>query len=138
MSSLFSFTTIFYGFYSANQVKLSAENKGIVLIIEGIIPVIFSIYAFADSRILNNQLNERSIVINNIKLLTFLPLILGGILIIIYGLSLVNADMEQDSVKLKKQTSQLLRKISIAIHYVNIIFFILLSIIIIAFLSYGP
>ena len=113
----FSFTTIFFGFYLITQTKLGVKAKGLILLIDGIIPIICSIYAMADSRL---------DAINELRILVLLPLTLVGIFIIIYGVFLVSADMYIDSDKTKKRANQLLGIIRVAIGIVNIISFILL------------
>jgi len=113
----FSFTTILFGFYLITQTKLGVKTKGLILLIDGIIPIICSIYAMADSR-----LDE----INELRVLVLLPLTLVGIFIIIYGVFLVSADMYIDSDKTKKRANQILGLISIAIGIINIISFVVL------------
>lgn len=113
----FSFTTIFFGFYLITQAKLGVKAKGLMLLIDGIIPVIGSIYAMADSRL---------DAINELRILVLLPLTLVGIFIIIYGVFLVSADMYIDNVKLKKRANQILGTISIVIGLVNIVSFVVL------------
>lgn len=113
----FSFTTIFFGFYLITQAKLGVKAKGLILLIDGIIPVISSIYAMADARL---------DAINNLRILVLLPLTLVGIFIIIYGVFLVSADMYIDNVKLKKRANQILGTISVVIGLINIISFVAL------------
>ncbi len=114
---VFSFTTIFFGFYLITKTKLGVKTKGLILLIDGIIPVICSIYAMADARL---------DAINELRILVLLPLTLVGIFIIIYGVFLVSADMYLDSDKTKKKANQILGIISVAIGIVNIISFIVL------------
>ena len=113
----FSLTTIFFGIYLITGSKLGIKAKGLILLIDGIIPVISSIYAMTDARL---------DAINELRILVLLPLTLVGIFIIIYGVFLVSADMYIDSIKLKKRANQILGSISIAIGLVNIISFIVL------------
>ncbi len=113
----FSFTTIFFGVYLITQSKLGIKVKGLILIIDGIIPIICSIYAMADSRL--NAINE-------LRILVLLPLSLAGIFIVIYGVFLVSADMYIDSDKTKKRSNQILGLISIVIGLVNIISLVVL------------
>ena len=113
----FSFTTIFFGVYLITQSKLGIKVKGLILIIDGIIPIICSIYAMADSRL--NAINE-------LRILVLLPLTLAGIFIVIYGVFLVSADMYIDSDKTKKKSNQILGLISIVIGLVNIISLVVL------------
>ena len=63
----FSITTIIFGFYLITQEKLGIKVKGLILIIDGIIPIISSIYAMADSRLDS---------INDLRILVLLPLTL--------------------------------------------------------------
>jgi len=113
----FSFTTIFFGFYLITSEKLSIKVKGLILIIDGRIPIISSIYALADSRL---------DAINELRILVLLPLTLVGIFILIYGVFLVTADIYIDSDITKKRANQILGLISIAIGLVNIISFLVL------------
>ncbi len=114
---VFSFTTIFFGFYLITKTKLGVKAKGLILLIDGIIPVICSIYAMADARL---------DAINELRILVLLPLTLVGIFIIIYGVFLVSADMYLDNDKTKKKANQILGIISVAIGIVNIISFVVL------------
>ena len=111
----FSFTTIFFGFYLITKEKLNVKVKGLILIIDGIIPIISSIYAMTDSRL---------DVINELRILVLLPLTLAGIFLVIYGVFLVSADIYIDSENLKKRANQILGIIAIIIGLVNIIAFI--------------
>ena len=113
----FSLTTIFFGFYLITQGKLGIKAKGFILLIDGIIPVISSIYAMTDARL---------DAINELRILVLLPLTLVGIFIIIYGVFLVSADMYIDNLKLKKRANQILGTISLVIGLVNVFSFVLL------------
>jgi len=114
---VFSFTIIIFGFYLITQTKLGIKVKGLILIIDGIIPIISSIYAMTDSKL---------DAINQLRILVLLPLTLVGIFIITYGVFLVGSDMYIESDKLKKRANQILGIISIAIGLVNIIAFVVL------------
>ena len=113
----FSATTTFFGIYLITQGKLGIKARGLILLIDGIIPVISSIYAMADARL---------DAINELRILVLLPLTLVGIFIIIYGVFLVSADMYMDDIKLKKRANQILGTISVVIGIVNIIAFVVL------------
>jgi len=113
----FSFTTIFFGFYLITRSKLGVKAKGLILLIDGIIPVICSIYAMADARL---------DAINELRILVLLPLTFVGIFIIIYGVFLISADMYIENEKTKKRANQILGIISIAIGLVNVISFVVL------------
>ena len=112
---VFSFTTIFFGFYLITKAKLNVKITGLISIIDGIIPIISSIYAMTDSRL---------DVINELRILVLLPLTLAGIFLVIYGVFLVSADIYIDSENLKKRANQILGIIAIIIGLVNIIAFI--------------
>ncbi|MBY9021120.1 MAG: hypothetical protein KGD67_08680 [Candidatus Lokiarchaeota archaeon] len=113
----FSLTTIFFGFYLITQSKLGTKARGLILIIDGIIPIISTIYVMTDSRL---------VAINELRILVLLPLTLVGIFIVIYGVFLVSADIYIDSDKTKKRANLILGLISIAIGFINIISFIVL------------
>jgi len=113
----FSSTTIFFGFYLITRAKLGVKTKGLILLIDGIIPIICSIYAMADSRL---------DAINELRIIVLLPLTLVGIFILIYGVFLVTADIYIDSNTTKKRANQILGLISIAIGIFNIISFLVL------------
>ena len=113
----FSFTTIFFGFYLITQTKLGVKAKGLILIIDGMIPIICSIYAMADSRL---------DAINELRTLVLLPLTLVGIFILIYGVFLVTADIYIDNETTRKRANQILGLISIVIGLVNIFSFVVL------------
>ena len=113
----FSFTTIFFGFYLITRAKLGVKTKGLILLIDGMIPITCSIYALADSRL---------DAINELRILVLLPLTLVGIFILIYGVFLVTAEMYIDSDTTKKRANQILGLISIAIGLFNIISFVVL------------
>lgn len=111
---VFSVTTIIFGFHLMTATKLNIKVKGLILIIDGIIPIVSSIYAMTDSRL---------DVISDLRILVLLPLTLVGIFVIIYGVFLISADMYLDSDKLRKRASQILGTIAIIIGIVNIIAF---------------
>ena len=113
----FSFTTIFFGFYLITQTKLGVKARGLILIIDGMIPIICSIYAMADSRL---------DAINELRTLVLLPLTLVGIFILIYGVFLVTADIYIDNETTRKRANQILGLISIVIGLVNIFSFVVL------------
>lgn len=112
---VFSVTTIIFGFHLISATKLSIKVKGLILIIDGIIPIVSSIYAMADSRL---------DAISDLRILVLLPLTLVGIFVIIYGVVLISADMYLDSDKLRKKASLILGTIAIIIGIVNIIAFV--------------
>jgi hypothetical protein len=112
---VFSFTTIFFGFYWITGSKQGIKAKGLILLIDGIIPIVSSIYVLADTRLDG---------ISELRFLVLLPLILVGIFIVAYGVFLVSADMYLHNDKLKKRANQILGLVSIVIGLVNTISFI--------------
>jgi len=115
---VFSVTTIFFGFYLITQVNLGLKAKGLILLIDGLIPIIASAYAMLDPRLS---------VINDIRILVLLPLTLVGIFIIVYSIFLLTAKAYIDGIKTRKRANKILGIISIAIGFANIIAFIVLT-----------
>jgi hypothetical protein len=117
---VFSVTTIFFGFYWVTGSKLGIKAKGLILLIDGIIPIISSIYVLADTRL---------DVISELRFLVLMPLILVGIFIVAYGVFLVSTDMYLSDNKLKKRANQILGIFSIVIGLINTISFVALILI---------
>ena len=115
---VFSFTTMFFGFYLITQVNLGLKAKGLILLVDGLIPIIASAYAMLDPR-----LN----VINDIRVLVLLPLTLMGIFIIVYSVFLLTAEAYIGEIKTRKRANKILGIISIAIGLVNITAFVVLT-----------
>jgi len=114
---VFSVTTIFFGFYLITKVNLGLKTKGLILLVDGLIPIIASAYAMLDPRLS---------VINDIRGLVLLPLTLVGIFIIIYSVFLLTAEAYIGEIKTRKRGNKILGIISIAIGLVNIVAFIVL------------
>ena len=114
---VFSVTTIFFGFYLITRVKLSLKAKGLILLIDGLIPIIASAYAMLDPRLS---------VINDIRVLVLLPLTLVGIFILVYSVFLLTAEAYIGGIKNRKRANKILGIISIAIGLTNIVAFIVL------------
>jgi len=114
---VFSVTTIFFGFYLITRVNLSLKAKGLILLVDGLIPIVVSAYAMLDPRLS---------VINDIRGLVLLPLTLVGIFIIIYSVFLLTAEAYIGEIKTRKRGNKILGIISIAIGLVNIVAFIVL------------
>ncbi len=115
---VFSVTTIFFGFYLITRVSLGLKTKGLILLVDGLIPIIASAYAMLDPRLS---------VINDIRILVLLPLTLVGIFIIVYSIFLLTAEAYIDGIKTRKRANKILGIISIAIGLVNIAAFIVLT-----------
>ncbi len=115
---VFSVTTIFFGFYLITRVNLGLKTKGLILLVDGLIPIIASAYAMLDPRLS---------VINDIRILVLLPLTLVGIFIIVYSIFLLTAEAYIDGIKTRKRANKILGIISIAIGLANIAAFIVLT-----------
>ena len=114
---VFSVTTIFFGFYLITQVKLGIKAKGLILLIDGLFPIISSAYALLDPRLS---------VINDIRVLVLIPLMLVGIFILVYSVFLLTAEAYIERVKTRKRANKVLGIISISIGIANIVAFVLL------------
>ena len=114
---VFSVTTIFFGFYLITRVNLGLKAKGLILLVDGLIPIVASAYAMLDPRLS---------VINDIRGLVLLPLTLVGIFIIIYSVFLLTAEAYIGEIKTRKRANKILGIISIAIGLANILAFIVL------------
>ena len=114
---VFSVTTIFFGFYLITRVNLGLKAKGLILLVDGLIPIVASAYAMLDPRLS---------VINDIRGLVLLPLTLVGIFIIIYSVFLLTAEAYIGEIKTRKRANKILGIISIAIGLANIVAFIVL------------
>ena len=114
---VFSVMTIFFGFYLITQVNLGLKTKGLILLVDGLIPIIASAYAMLDPRLS---------VINDIRILVLLPLTLVGIFIVVYSIFLLTAEAYIDGIKTRKRANKILGIISIAIGLANIAAFIVL------------
>ena len=114
---VFSVTTIFFGFYLITRVNLGLKAKGLILLVDGLIPIVASAYAMLDPRLS---------VINDIRGLVLLPLTLVGIFIIIYSVFLLTAEAYIGEIKTRKRANKILGIISIAIGLANIVAYIVL------------
>ena len=114
---VFSVTTIFFRFYLITRVNLGLKAKGLILLVDGLIPIIASAYAMLDPRLS---------VINDIRFLVLLPLTLVGIFIIVYSVFLLTAEAYIGEIKTRKRANKILGIISIAIGLANIVAFIVL------------
>lgn len=114
---VFSFTTILFGFYLITSLRLGLKAKGLILLVDGLIPIINSVYAMLDPRLS---------VINEIRVLVLLPLTLVGIFILVYSVFLLTAEAYIGEIKTRKRANKLLGIISIAIGITNIVSFIVL------------
>ena len=96
---VFSVTTTFFGFYLIAQVKIGLKAKGLILLVDGLIPIIASANAMLDPR-----LNA----ISDIRVLVLLPLTLVGIFIIVYSVFLLTADVYIEGIKTRKRANKIL------------------------------
>jgi len=117
--TVFSVSTIFFGIYLMYGQRLGPKVKGLILIVDGMVPILGSIFTILDDR-----LSAFDIV----RVTVLLPLILIGIFLIIYGLFFMSADWYLHNIKTRKRANQILGLICSSIGVVNIVFFTLLLI----------
>ncbi|MFX0180913.1 MAG: hypothetical protein ACFE78_12040 [Candidatus Hodarchaeota archaeon] len=93
---IFSIFTIYFGFYLILKERLNQKIKGLLLIIDGIIPIILSIYVLLD---------ERLILIEFVRNLVIFPFFLVGIFLIIYGffIMFIESIISKESIKKKSK-----------------------------------
>jgi hypothetical protein len=114
---IFSIFTIYFGFYLILKEKINQKIKGILLIMDGIIPIIISIYVLLD---------ERLISIEFVRNLVIFPFFLVGTFLIIYGFFLIFLERAKESIK--KKVTWILGSISTIIGLLIAIFFIIIVI----------
>ena len=114
---VFSFFTIFFGFYSVFERRLGTKSKALLLLIDGLIPIIAAIVTILDTRLVD---------IHHIRLLILFPLTLVGIFIIAYGIFLLLTEYYLKDLKRKKIYKKILGLVSIGIGIVNIIAYLFL------------
>jgi hypothetical protein len=117
--TVFGVSTIFFGVYLMFGERLGSKVKGLILIINGVVPILGSVFTNLDERLLPFDL---------VRFIVLLPLILIGIFLIIYGIFLISADWYIHNTKSRKRANQILGSISSTIGAVNIAFFTLLLI----------
>ncbi len=113
----FSFFTIFYGLYSIFEKRLGMKAKGLILLIDGLIPIIATIIALTDTRLVD---------IHHIRLLILFPLALVGLFIIVYGVFLILSEGYLKNINTKKRYNKVLGLVSMVIGIANIISYIIL------------
>ncbi|MFX1494826.1 MAG: hypothetical protein ACFFBZ_11130 [Promethearchaeota archaeon] len=116
---IFSIFTIYFGFYLILKEKLNHKVKGLLLIIDGVIPIIISIYVLLD---------ERLISIKFVRNLVIFPFFLVGIFLIIYGFFLMFLESVISKESIKKKVIWILGSISTVIGLLIVIFFIIIVI----------
>jgi len=116
---IFSIFTIYFGFYLILKEKINQKVKGLLLIIDGIIPIVISIYVLLD---------ERLVSIEFVRNLVIFPFFLVGIFLIIYGFFLIFLESVVSKESIKKKVSWILGLISTVIGLLIAIFFIIIVI----------
>ena len=116
---IFSIFTIYFGFYLILKEKLKQKVKGLFLIIDGIIPIIISIYVLLDERLISFEF---------VRNLVIFPFFLVGIFLIIYGFFLMFLERVISKESIKKKASWILGSISTVIGLLIAIFFIIIVI----------
>ncbi|MFX0033306.1 MAG: hypothetical protein ACFE8E_06810 [Candidatus Hodarchaeota archaeon] len=115
----FGVSTMFFGIYLIFGSKFGSKIKGLIMIIDGIIPIIGTIIIWLDSRFLPHNLTQ---------FIVFFPLLLVGIFLIIYGIFLILADTFIQNKRTRKTTNQVLGIVSALVGITNIVFFVILLI----------
>ena len=116
---VFGVSTMFFGIYLIFGSKFGSKVKGLILIIDGIVPIIVTIIVGLDVRLLPYNLT---------LLIVFFPLLLVGVFFIIYGMFLVLADTFIHNIRTKKRANQVLGIVSMLVGIINIVFFVILLI----------
>lgn len=118
---IFSTTTIASAIFLIYQDHLSGIVKGLILILDGLVPTFAPIYALFDTRIHP---------FSDIRGMVLIPLFLVGVFMIVYGIGWLVVD-KFVSIKTRKKLNKILGSIAIGIGALNTVFFIIV-------LSYNP
>lgn len=111
---IFSTSTLISAVFLIYQNHLNNIIKGLILILDGLIPTFTPIYALFDPRLKP---------FSDIRGMVLIPLFLVGVFIIIYGIGWLVID-KYVTIKLRKKLNKILGSISIGIGTLNSIFFI--------------
>ena len=111
---IFSTSTLISAVFLIYQDHLNNIIKGLILILDGLIPTFTPIYALFDPRLQP---------FSDIRGMVLIPLFLVGVFIIIYGIGWLVID-KYVTIKLRKKLNKILGSISIGIGTLNSIFFI--------------
>jgi len=111
---IFSTSTLISAIFLIYQDHLNNIIKGLILILDGLVPTFTPIYALFDPRLQP---------FSDIRGMVLIPLFLVGVFIIIYGIGWLVID-KYVTIKLRKKLNKILGSISIGIGILNSIFFI--------------
>ena len=111
---IFSTTTLISAIFLIYQDHLNNIIKGLILILDGLVPTFTPIYALFDPRLQP---------FSDVRGMVLIPLFLVGVFIIIYGIGWLLVD-KFVTIKLRKKLNKILGSISIRIGTLNSIFFI--------------
>jgi hypothetical protein len=111
---IFSTSTLIAAIFLIYQDHLNNIIKGLILILDGLVPTFTPIYALFDPRLQP---------FSDIRGMVLIPLFLVGVFIIIYGIGWLVLD-KYVTIKLRKKLNKILGSISIGIGILNSIFFI--------------
>lgn len=111
---IFSTSTLISAVFLIYQDHLNNIIKGLILILDGLVPTFTPIYALFDPRLQP---------FSDIRGMVLIPLFLVGVFIIIYGIGWLVID-KYVTIKLRKKLNKILGSISIGIGTLNSIFFI--------------
>lgn len=114
---VFSIFTIYFGFYLILKEKIDQKLKGFFLIIDGIIPIIISVYVILDDRLLP---------LEYIRNMILFPLILVGIFLMTYGIFLITSERLFSRPSIKSKVTWILGLISTIIGIINTIIFVII------------
>ena len=112
---IFSTTTIASAIFLIYQDHLSGIVKGLILILDGLIPTFASIYALFDTRIHP---------FSDIRGMVLIPLFLVGVFMIVYGIGWLVVD-KFVTIKTRKKLNKILGSIAIGIGALNTVFFVI-------------
>lgn len=111
---IFSTTTLISAVFLIYQDHLNNIIKGLILILDGLVPTFTPIYALFDPRLQP---------FSDIRGMVLIPLFLVGVFIILYGIGWLVVD-KYVTIKLRKKLNKILGSIAIGIGTLNSIFFI--------------
>jgi hypothetical protein len=115
---IFSISTIIFSIFLMYTAHLKQSLKGLILIIDGLVPIAASIYALADPGLH---------FISDVRAFITVPVLLVGAFVIIYGFFLLLGD-KYVTIKLKRKLNKILGLIAIIIGALNTTFFVMVLI----------
>ena len=114
---VFSIFAIYFGFYLILKEKIDHKLKGLFLIVDGIIPIVISIFVLLD---------EKLLPLEYIRNMILFPLILVGLFLITYGFYLISSERLISKPSIKSKVTWILGLVSTIIGIINIIIFVII------------